>query len=255
MTECDVLLCAPRHLDYPWFRYNLNWIQPYFTNVFIALTQDTMPPDISDFLTKCPEYKNVRWIKPPKSDGKQDWRNLAVRDMIINFSKSDYVCFLEQDFLMTPYFLGHVTSEVRNYQWIYYQEGDRIHPAFSLVPHWAINETKLDFSAHPPYDHFGNFFDELKTIKMKSGELKFVGFMENVDYKHLAGLSNNYHVYKLGQPFFRPENFLAYNDSCLKLPIKYETSFKQLQEDIRNKFGTGDSKAIKNFFPKEENYA
>ena len=86
-------------MDYVYFRYNLPLWEQYFNKVYIALTQG-LQPDLSQWIVNCPGYKNVKWVRPPKSDGKNDWRNLAVRDMLLNFSKAPYVLFLEQDFLV-----------------------------------------------------------------------------------------------------------------------------------------------------------
>lgn len=250
MIKTDLILCQPRHLDYPWFRYNLLWMRPYFNKIYIALTQDTMPPDITEFLVHAPEYEGVRWVRPPRSDGKNDWRNLAMRDVIINFSRSPYVLFLEQDFLMTENFLKRVIGALEQYDWIYYKEGDRIHPSFSLVARENIDKAELDFSAHPRYDHFYTFFD---TLPFKNRvELRELGFKEGEDFFHMAGLSNCYHVHKLGQPFYKPENFLAYNGLCLKLPITHEASFKKLCEEIKDKHGTGNCEWIQKFFPQSE---
>ncbi|MEK6880745.1 MAG: hypothetical protein AABY22_14095, partial [Nanoarchaeota archaeon] len=80
----DLISSNPRHLDYPLFRLRLPEWEQYFNKVYIALTEG-LEPDISSFLLNCPEYKNVKWVRPPKGDGREDWRNLAVRDMLLNF--------------------------------------------------------------------------------------------------------------------------------------------------------------------------
>lgn len=255
MIKPDVLLSQPRHIDYPLFRYRLPQWSKYFNQVLIALTQDTMPPDITQFLVGCPEYKNVKWVRPPKSDGKNDWRNLAVRDMIINFSKSPYILFLEQDFLVKDEsFWERVFKSVEYYDLIYYQDGDRVHPAFALTEKELVMKTRLDFAAHPPYDHFGEFFKDL-MLQVDSNfkaELKELAFKEGVDYKHLAGLTNNYHVFKLKQPFYKPEEFLTYNHYAQRLPIQQEPSFRELEEKIEDEFKPFTiNEMIESFFPKE----
>lgn len=248
MIRPDVILCNPRHMDYPWFRWALKTMRPYFDTVFVALTQDTLPPDITPWIIN--SMFNVRFIKPPKSDGINDWRNLAVRDVLLNFSKAPWILFLEQDFFIKEEALKKILDASSIYDFIYYQEGERIHPAFALTTRENINISSMDFSVHPTYDHFYNFFTTLPYAKKV--ELRDLGLQEYIDFKHLAGLSNNYHVFNLGEPMYKPEEFLAYNYWVQKLPIFQVPSFLKLSEEIQKKMGTGDKDNwIKSFFPKE----
>lgn len=249
MIKPDVIVSWPRHMDYPLFRYNLTWMRPYFNEVFIALTQDTLPPDITPWIIN--SMTNVRFIKPPKSDGVNDWRNLAVRDVLLNFCKAQWVLFLEQDFLIfNEKVLEKIFDATNTYDCLYYQEGERIHPAFALITRENIFKSSLDFSAHPTFDHFYSFFTSLPYTKR--AELKELGLQEYVDFKHMAGLSNNYHVFNLGQPFYKPEEFLAYNYWIQHLPLPLSPSFRILSEQIECIHGQGNKDGwIKRFFPKE----
>ena len=253
MNKPDVLLCAPYHMDYPYFRYNLPLWEQYFKKVFIALTQDTMSPNLGQWIINCPEYKNVKWVRTPKKSN-EDWRSSSVRDMLISFSKAPYVLFLEQDFLLKDIsFWDKVISALDTYDWVYYREVDRIHPAFSLIRRDLLDKTCLDFSAHPPHDHFGEVFRELEHIVDKKIELKELGFKDKVDFYSQNGLTNNYWVHQLKQPFYKEEEFLCYNYLCQKLPIIQNGEFLKLCKEITDQHGKGDYEGfISNFFPKEE---
>jgi len=248
----DLILCQPRHVDYPWFRFKLKEWRKYFDKVYIALTQG-LEPDISQFLIG--DYKGARFIKSPKTDGLTDWRHLAVKDVLITFSQSEWVLFLEQDFLMTDHFLESMclNASIYRYDLIYYQEDKRIHPAFCLARKEDIVKTSMDFSANPPqYDHFGKFFEELFKIveENKRIEIKELGFEEKKDFYHMCSLTQNYHCHKLKEPLFRPEIFLAYNYYCLNLPIKQSPHFFSLMKEIEAQHGRGDTQGfIKDFFP------
>ena len=76
-----------------------------------------------------------------------------------------------------------------------------------------------------------------------------MGFLEGKDYYHMAGFSNNYWVHQLGQPLYKPWEFLTYNTCSLQLPIKHEPYFYKLQQDIEEKHGKGADETIKRFFP------
>ena len=249
----DTLLCTPYHMDYPWFRHNLPQWKKYFNKVYIALTQDTMSPNLGQWIVNCPEYKNVKWVRTPKKSN-EDWRNLSVRDMLINFSKAPYVLFLEQDFLIKDKsFFDKIFQALDNYNWVYYREVDRIHPAFSLIRRDLLDKTCLDFSAHPPHDHFGEVFRELELIVDKKVELRELGFKDKEDFYHLEGYTNNYWVHQLKQPFYKPEEFLAFNALCQELPMIIIPEFVNLMKEIEDRHGRGDDKGfIKHFFPTEE---
>ena len=246
--KIDLVTCNPRQVDYPLFRHNLLFMYQYFNQVFIVLTQGNRP-DISEWLTKAKEYSKVRFLKQPPTDGKSDWRNLAMNEALIH-SKSDYILFMEQDFLLkNEKMLEFINKYDR--QFLGFMEGERIHPAFSLVKRDLIDKTSKDFSANPPYyDHFGKFFQEIKKLT----DMRFLeefSFEKRKDWYHLNGLTQNYHCFKEGQPFYRKEEFLTYNHGCLMLPIDHNPDFKPLMEGIDKTFGLGDIKSITNFFPKE----
>ena len=90
--KIDLVTCNPRQVDYPLFRHNLLFMYQYFNQVFIVLTQGNRP-DISEWLTKAKEYSKVRFLKQPPTDGKSDWRNLAMNEALIH-SKSYYIFFI-----------------------------------------------------------------------------------------------------------------------------------------------------------------
>ena len=253
----DFLLTHPRHVDYMWFRYNMDWIKQYANKIFMAITPGE--PSIMNFIQGTKEYKDVVWVKPPLSNGTEDWRNLAVRDMVINFSKSPYLLFLEQDFLMREELLReiiHLTEIEFAYDWIYYKEGERIHPAFSLVRREHALKTSLNFAAAPPdHDHFGLFHKELLSMNLFKADLREIGFQGAYDYYHIASLTQNFHVFKQGEQFYRPDEFLAYNALALELPILKEPTFDALCQQIREKFGTGSLHGtVRKFFPREREY-
>jgi hypothetical protein len=250
MKEIDVLLSNPRHVDYPLFRYNLKWFKPYFKTVYIALTQDTIPPDITNAITQSREYEGVHWVRPARADGTNDWRDVAVKDMITNFAHSDYILFLEQDFLIRDQrFFDKIFEALDKYDFIYYQEGERIHPAFALIRRDSAMNSTLDFSVKPTYDHFYSFFNSLPPF-MERTEIRDIGLVEKEDFYHMAGLTNNYHVFKLGQPFYKPQEFLAYNYHCNRLPITPVNQFYELCQKIEADCGKGEAEGfIKNFFP------
>lgn len=246
MIKPSVIISWPRHMDYPWFRYNLPKFREFFSEIFIVFTQDTVQPDISSFIVA--NMRDVKFIYPQKNY--EDWRQCAVREVLDNKISSEYVLFLEQDFLMTYNFMLVFIAFFMEYEAKFagYKEGERIHPAFSLVSRDVIEKTHKEFSAQPPkYDHFGLFFEEVGK-QTKFFNITDFGCRDKADFYHIAGLTQNYHVFKENQVFYRPEEFLAYNALSLQVPVNHNVEFTQLCRSVQAKHGSGESDVIKKFF-------
>ena len=96
-------------------------------------------------------------------------------------------------------------------------------------------------------------FRELELIVDKKIELRELGFKNKEDFYHLAGYTNNFWVHQLKQPFYKEEEFLAFNALCQELPMIIIPEFVNLMKEIEDRHGRGDDKGfIKDFFPTEE---
>jgi len=252
MIDVSLVLCWPRHIDYPLFRYNLKRWRKYFKGIYIAVTQRAFDWDIVPFLQEDLPFVNFEFA-PSMYD---DWRNNAVRNIVDFFALSEYTMFLEQDFLMRDYVLGSLSDGFWEFDFLYYLEGTRFHPAFSIVKRDIIQQTQKDFSAHPPqYDHFGLFFEEInkKVDKDKKLPLEYYGFDSVRDYYHLGGLTQNYFCVMHGEPLYKPDEFIAYNTLSQSVPVKQFPPFQTLQEKITRIYGEGDHHSfLQPFFPKEK---
>lgn len=240
----DLLITQPKHIDYPLFRAWLGRYHSCFENIYVALLDGNPDRNLSQALTK--EMPYVQMIYPPIV--KSDWRDNALHELLIQ-SKRKRVLFLEQDFLMRDdAIVKYVINS--NEPFIGHKEGDRVHPCFAYVTRDLINQTSGDFSARPPqYDHFGLFFHELKKLTPMLF-LEDLGFTEKQDFYHMAGFTNNYHCYKLGQPFYKPEEFLTYNHYALSVAVDIPFEFEQYMQEIDGKYYRSelDVPFIKKFF-------
>lgn len=243
MIKPDVILTWGRHVDFPLCRYNLKRFAPYFNKVYIALTDHGMEADYTQFFTTNidAQFKNL-----PLPTGSQDWRNVAVNTMLEK-SEATHVLFLEQDFLIKDDRFFEVLLNQSEYDFIYYDEQERVHPACALLPRHIIDQTSKDFSARPPaYDHFGLFFQEAIRLT-NSADLETIGLHKGEDYYHLAGLTQNYHA----KPFHKPNEFLTYNRYAMRLPSIVYPNFYMVMEEIdkTNPFLVSDT--VLNMIPNE----
>jgi len=255
MIKPDCIIAQPKHVDYPLFRYNIRRYREYFNKVFIAFTQDTMPePHYAEFSVQ--NFPDVTFIAPPKEIG--DWRSVAVRDVLHNFVKSSKILFLEQDFLMKDERLLEVVLNQVGVPFTYYEEGGRAHPAFALVDTDLVMKTSLDFSANPPvYDHFGLFFKEIKAMNV-GVNIEDLDLLPDVDFTHIAGLTQNYYCYLNEQPLYRPNRFLTYNHLSIKLPVPQHPEWMRMMKGIDDYYAFEESEMdepMATFFPKGDTNA
>lgn len=252
LLKPSLLCCWPAHIDYPLFRLRLRLLREYFGDVIIAITQEAHGESrlADEVLNDLLIPKIVFHVQEQQGD----WRNNAVREALQR-ARDPYVLFLEQDFLFKQTVLDEVLETKKDF--VYYKEGDRVHPAFALVRRELLNRTSKDFSASPPeFDHFGLFFQELWRLSKdrKGGEYERISItryslLNGRDFYHLGGLTQNYHCFKHQQPFYQPETFLAYNYYVQQLPINQHPDFIKLAREIEDTHGQGDREgSIKHFF-------
>ena len=218
MIKPDLLCVWPKDTDFPLFRYNLERFKQYFNEVHIAINDNGTDEDYTQFLISV--LPTVHFKSTPRGGGSIDWRNIAV-NTLLEKSQADHVLFIEPDFLIRDDRFFEVLLNVSDYDFIYYDEQERIHPACALLPRHIIERTSKDFSARPPaYDHFGLFFQEASRIT-NSADLETIGLHDKEDYLHIAGVTQSYHA----KPFHKPNQFLTYNRLCLDLPIALNNEF------------------------------
>lgn len=235
-----LLVVWPLHLDFPMFRYNLARFGKYFASVWIALSNHYQEVDYSNFIRAVLPQAYFVEVKHTNSD----WRDDAINETLDLIKTNEPICFIEQDFFMREGFFDKVFKD--DHDFIYFTEGDRIHPAFAVVKRELIEKTHRNFSAQPEKDHFGYFFDELPP----GTHIDELGVENKKDYYHMAGLSQNYMSFKYGEPLYRPVQFLYYNWHCLNLEIKNQPQFFQIEKAIENKLGhPKEHEFLNNLFP------
>lgn len=243
MIKPILLTVWPIHIDYPLFRYNLNRFKDYFSGIWIALSNHYQEVDYSNFIRASIPFAHFVEVKHTELD----WRNDAINETLNKIKTNEPICFIEQDFFIKDeFFFEQIFKD--EYNFIYFMEGKRVHPAFALVKRKILEMTSKDFSADPPKgDHFWKFFKELPTSGIY---LEQLGVKNKVDYYHLNGLTQNYMNFKNNTPLYQPNDFLAYNYLCRYLPIENHPQFFQMERMIIEKYGKGDTEGfIKNFFP------
>lgn len=238
-----VLLCWPKHNCYPVCEWNLERFKDYFDGIYIAFSEHHVKDrNLSNHIRARLPFATFTEVERTR----QDWRDDAVNQLLELTKDKEYILFLEQDFLVKDKtFFDKIFST--NADFIYYKEGERIHPAFAVVKRDLIDKTSKFFGVYPPGDHFYKFFTELP----EGMDIDRLGVKREKDYYHMAGLSQNYMSFEHEDPFYRPINFLTFNYLSLQFPNQHPL-FYQLQQAIENKFGHPKNHMfMRNFFPAE----
>ena len=245
MIKPDLLLVIPRDVDFPLFRFNLQRFKTYFNKIFIAINDNGTTANYTTFLTNALPF--VHFKSTPRGGGSADWRDVAV-NALLEKSHSEHVLFLEPDFLIRDERFFEVLFNQSEYDFVYYDEGQRQHPACALVSRYLIEKTSKNFAANPPMgDHFWLFFKELNHLG-QGADLEQIGLHDKEDYLHIAGVCQSYHT----KPFHKPNQFLTYNRLCLDLPVVFN-EFKEkmiaIDKDPTNPFFLDEP--VRSMFPRK----
>lgn len=233
-----MIVTNPYSIDYPLWRKFVKDNRDLFDQIIIGYYQDYRKFNFRDFIMESmPDATHVDCGIVP---GGEDWRNWCVNPALKK-SKSDWVLFLETDFIADRSFYEDLFSKIENYDVAGYSDkerttswqgelGDwsatvRLHPAFILVRRSLIEKTSKDFGAHPDInrDHFGVFTEELRPLVADD---KFYDLNKRNDWKHYAGLYSNYMLVQAGnEPNYRPDEFRAYVKLAMTADVVQDPRF------------------------------
>lgn len=236
MVKPDIIVTQPYSIDYPLWRAFIQDNRDLFDKVILGYYQDWRKFNFKDFIMQAmPDAVHVDCGVVP---GNKDWRDWCV-NAALKESKSDWVLFLETDFIASSGFYRDVFTIVNDYDVVGYSDkerttswqgntGDwsstvRLHPAYILVSRSLIDQTSKDFGAHPDKDrdHFGVFTEELYHLKPR-----FYDLNKRSDWKHYAGLYSNYMLVQAGnKPNYKPEEFKQYVKLAMNAPVIQDPRF------------------------------
>ena len=224
----DIICSHPKHLDYPLWRQQIHRDRAMFDRVIVVFTDMSVNSDERIFIQEAMKHDDVNFMNSERAQSGEDWRNKAV-NLALSFSKSEWVLFTEQDFIITnpQAFWEKINNNIknRNLDVISFTEGNRPHPAFMLVKRKYIDKTNKNFGVVPDkHDHFYKFFDDLLHTNAQVGY-----FSKTDDFYHLNGLSQNMYLLQTGQkPNFRPEEFKKYLQNCLAVEVPIQPEFNKI---------------------------
>jgi hypothetical protein len=233
----NILVTWPKHCDYPLWRKWLRSNRFYFNDVVVVFSDHIQDVDYTNFIRSAMAIDNVKFIEPQAILSGQDWRSVAVNEGLKYIKNGEFVLFMEQDFLIVNnQMIPQIKDQLPNYDAIFYVDNGRIHPAFLLARKSAISKTSKDFGIIPGKgDHFKLFTDELLTQELDTITLKALGYLDEIDFVHMNGLSHNHHLlHTTGNPNYKPELFKAYLRECLSLKIELDPHWKDEIEKYVN---------------------
>lgn len=237
MVKPDVICTNPYSIEVPYWRYVMERSRHRFGEIFSVHYQDYRKYNFFSFMkTNMPWAKVIDGGVVPSG---RDWRDYCV-NMALDESKSDWVLFIEQDFIAEDSFYEDIFEKAEDFDVVgftelekstslqgdtgYWQHGVRLHPAFILVKRKLVDKTSKDFSAYPKKDrdHFGVFTDEL----LKVLSIKFLDITDMPNWKHYAGVYWNYMLIQAGEKvYFKPDSFKEYVRLAMESPVVQDSRF------------------------------
>lgn len=235
----DLIVPWPINLDYPPFRLFIQLYRDWFNQVFVVFTPIESTWDFRKEVMEHMKKDYVYFIDTSlETYVNKDWRDVAT-NAGLRFCNSDWVLFMEQDFLISS--AGHLAKlwDYRGFaKVIGFRQDERLHPAFLLVAKDLIDKTSKDFSPgkEPGQDHFWKFTKELEEME-KPLLLDEVDMVSGKDFLHMNGLSHNFHLCMVGKsPVYRPKEFNWYLKRSMRnieVSPKYKDLVKLCKKALR----------------------
>lgn len=218
-AHIDLVICWPKSMDYPLWRYFILEHLDYFNKVIIVFTETNAGIDYSDFVKSALKGKQFIFIDPPPLESGQDWRDQAV-NLALEKSSAHWVWFTEQDlFVTSPAFWSILALRMLEYDVIGYKEGNRMHPANMLVKREFINKTPRYFGiVEGKMDHFGKFYFGLRFTGARIHAMKYDPDQNIGTFYHMNGLSHNLSLVQRGdEPNHKVYEFNEYLKMSLQI--------------------------------------
>ena len=212
MDSCDVIVCWPKHLDYPLWRDFIKKHGHFFGKVIIAFTETHQEDDYSTFVMNDLGEDGFVYLFPETPSG-EDWRNIAT-NMALDQSTSRWIWFTEQDFfILDPNFWVATRAAIdQGYNAIGFKDGNtRMHPCNLWVERSWIEKTGRDFGIVPDkLDHFARFWTQLRLNAAHIYDIGYDMTKPSLFY-HMNGLSHNLTLVKNGEPVtYKEDEFAQY---------------------------------------------
>ena len=221
----DLILTNPVHIDYPLFRKFIKDSRKRFNKAIIVFTDMNVPDlDYRQHIRKTMAEDKVTFLKCLPAEANEDWRNKAIK-MALTVSTSDWICFMEQDFIVKEGFFEDMEALSQRVDVFGYYQDERLHPCCIYIKRALLDKTCKNFSPIPDIsDHFSRIQRDLEKKDI------LIGVIPHRIADHMNGLSQNIHILQEGgEPNYNPEAFRKYCEECLTVE-DIHPDFKKLFE-------------------------
>lgn len=229
MKKYDLVVTWPANVDYPLFRLFIRENRASFEKVIIVFSPAPDGSDYRRFVRDAMTPDDCLILDSPGYLGeKGDWRHVAITHAL-RFSTSEWVCFIEQDFLViSSDFFDDVQDHMTKHRVFGVDQGGRLHPCCLFMTKEVLNMTSKNFGIVPDrLDHFGLIQEDLLNMNEQ------VGYLNTSNYYHMNGLSHNFYLAtKMMEIVYRPDEFKRYLEKCVKLDIPLDDRFKSVVRSI-----------------------
>lgn len=228
--NADIVVVGPADIDYPLFRKFLHDVHYSFNKIYYVISTPVehntrLLRNLKSFIEQDLWFAEI--LQVPDIDGKDDWRDIST-NLALNKSTSEYVLFIEPDFLITPPTLYSIpTHDIIGY----YETGatERIWPSFLCVKRSIIDKTSKIFYPTINYDHFDLFTEEC----LKCTNDVFYLNEHNIEFTHYSGVTQNLTLCGLEEYQSVPlgtsdKSFITYLENSLNANVKIEKNWSKV---------------------------
>jgi hypothetical protein len=207
MIHPDLINVWPKDILYLPFIRRIKKDRHLFNQVITVISEGSPRHNYTEEIIKSiPDLTVLRPNMLELTAGGKDWRDVAVKEALGRVN-SDYILFMEQDFLVEDGFFGKLFKKAEGLDAVGFEDHNRLHPACLLVKREALDKTSKDFAAYPPEnDHFAIVTQQLMAMRCKTfQELGLDGWY------HLASLTFNIRLDEEEKPVqYRPDEYKLY---------------------------------------------
>lgn len=237
----DIICAWPISFDYPLFREQVVKNRQHFNKVIIVFTHNSKVRDYRDFLKAA--HPDWTFCDTEHLQQKPNWYTNAIHEGL-KASKSEWVLFLEQDFIYNDTFMPKFLHDVAYYSFGGLQDGQRLHFGCMAIKRALLDKTYGFFES---IDMVGRRFDcfdfvmcELQLMTKMWTNLENLGFKREVDFDHLSGLTQNYHLLDINKPelITGRKALKKYNEQALAVSTQtsstWMTQMLKMREVLKN---------------------
>lgn len=237
----DVICVWPIAFDYPLFREQIVKNRKLFNKVIIVFTHNSLVRDYRKFLKST--HPDWTFCDTEHLKQKPNWYTNAIHEGV-KASRNKWILFLEQDFIYSDTFMPKFLKDIALYNFGGLQDAKRLHFGCMAIKRKLLSKTHGYFESFDTvmyrFDCFDFIMCELQLMTKLWANLEKLGFKQGVDFDHLSGLTQNYHILDINKPelITGRKKLKEYNQQSINADVRthktWITHMLKMKKELKN---------------------